>query len=1141
MEKKWYCMQDALQRAFLKKLLRIMRITLFILLSASLNLLAKGSWSQSERISLDMNRSTLGSVLKNIEGSSSYYFLYNNELIDSDRLVSINVRDGKISDILDQLFEGTGIVYQVVNRQIILTPGSEREATNVKKGQAAAKKVIRGKILDSQGAPLPGATVSIAGTTRGTITDASGYYTLEAEEGETIRFSFIGFKEQEFTVGSKTAIDVILQEDVTTLDEAVVVGMGTQRKASVIGSISTISMNDLKIPSRSLTNALSGRMAGAVVVQRSGEPGNDDASFWIRGISTFGSNRTPLILVDGVERSMTDLSVEEIESISILKDASATAVYGVRAANGVVIVSTRKGVAQKPSVELKMEYGVTDLPSLPKYVDGSTYQQLYNEAMGKEYFSPEYIENTRSGADPYLYPNVNWFNEIFKKYGNNTQTTINVRGGGEVARYFVSFGYLDEAGNLRNNPENAYDSNINLKRYNFRSNVDISLTKSLVMDIEVGGHLIDLHTPGIGGKIYSSTYSTAETLFYYANLSSPISNPVRVPIGKDVAGNYIYGWAAPGQVGEENPAERLMGTGYNTEFRNTVNSQLSVTQDLKSFLDGLQFKASYSFDAYSGTEIQRRKNSPNYKVLGRDPETGELLTEISVVGQEFLGYSKEVATNRAKELKAQLIYDHVFGGVHRVGSMFMYYQRDYINGAASTAILSLPYRKQGIAARATYSYDDRYMGEFNLGYNGSENFPKGKRFGFFPAVAAGWLVSNEKFWEPLQDKINLLKIKGSAGLVGAEALPNGERYGYLSVYGTGLGSYIFGPNGTTYGGTGENRIGVSNLTWEKGFKKNIGIELKMFDNAFSLEADYFHERRTDILVKRETLPDFAGINVSPFANMGEMVNRGFDGTVEFAKRYQDGGVKLYGNMTYCRDKIISMDEAEKDFKYRMETGQKLNQNFGLIALGYFESQEDINNSPKQMFGSYMPGDVKYKDINGDGQITIDDEVPIGYSSIPEIVYGFGVQIDYKGFDLGLFFRGQAHASYALSGAYIPFNQGVGKGNLFKEALDRWTVENPDQHAQYPRIHDGASTNNWHASTKNIYDGSFIRLADVEIGKNLKKETLEKIHLKGLRFYVHLNNVAVFSKWKMWDPETGDNDGGKYPLQRKMNIGIRANF
>ncbi len=513
MKKKWFCVQGGHQRTSLVKILRIMKITLFILLSATLNLLATGSYSQSERISLDMNRSTLEDVLKSIEGSSSFYFLYNNELINSGRLISINVKDRKISDVLEQLFRGTDIIYQVVDHQIVLTTRKERDSEK-KPDQVVAKKVIRGKVLDEKGVPLPGATVSITGTTRGTITDASGYYTLEAEEGELIRFSFIGFKDQEFKVGSKTAIDVILQEDVMTLDEAVVVGMGTQRKASVIGSISSISVNDIKIPSRSLTNALSGRMAGAVVVQRSGEPGNDEASFWIRGISTFGANKTPLILVDGVERSMSDLSVEEIESISILKDASATAVYGVRAANGVVLVTSRKGVAQKPSVELKMEYGLSDLPQMPRFLDGPDYARLYNEALGRENYSPEYIENTRLGTDPYLYPNVNWFNETFKKYSNNAQTTINVRGGGEVARYFVSFGYLDEAGNLKNSPDNDYDSNINLKRYNFRSNVDITLNKSLIMDIEVSGYLTDLHTPGIGGTQYGTFYTPAEMLFY---------------------------------------------------------------------------------------------------------------------------------------------------------------------------------------------------------------------------------------------------------------------------------------------------------------------------------------------------------------------------------------------------------------------------------------------------------------------------------------------------------------------------------------------------------------------------------------------------------------------------------------------------
>lgn len=1120
--------------------MRAMKLTLFLLLFSALNLLAKGTYSQSERLSIDASQKSMVNILKSIEQSSEFYFLYNNNLIDVNQKVTINVREQKITDILDQLFQGTEIIYQVIDRQIVLTNKSVQTKASTQ-AVAPDKIKILGKVLDAQGSPLPGASVSIKGTTVGGITNASGYYSLEASEGDILTFSFIGYKNQEITVNTKTTIDVILQEDVTILDEAVIVGMGKQRKASVVGSISTISVNDLRIPSRSLTNALSGRMAGAVVVQRSGEPGNDDASFWIRGISTFGSNRTPLILVDGVERSMSDISVEEIESVSILKDASATAVYGVRAANGVVLVTTRKGIAQKPTVELKMEYGFSDLPRMPQYLDGANYAKLYNEALGRENYSAQYIENTRLGNDPYLNPNVNWFGEIFNKYSNNAQTTINVRGGGEVARYFVSFGYLDETGNLKNSSENDYNSNINLKRYNFRSNIDITLNKSLIMDIEVGGHLTDLHTPGLGGTIYGSNYSPAEELFYWANLATPLSNPVRVPIGKDIHENYKYGWASPTQVGEKNPAERLMGSGYNTSFQNLITSQLSVTQDLKKILDGLQFKASYSFDAYSQTEIQRRKSSYTYGIQGRDENTGEILVKEVEKGQEFMNYSRSLQSNRAKEMKAQLIYDHVFGGTHRVGSMFMYYQRDYINGNAGSSIAALPYRKQGIAYRATYAYNDRYMLEFNMGYNGSENFPKGQRFGFFPAAAAGWLLSNEPFWEPLKDKINLLKIKGSMGLVGAEALPNGERYGYLSIYGTGLGGYLFGEMGNSYAGAGENRIGVTNLTWEKGFKKNLGLELRMFDNALSLEADYFHERRTDILVQRQSLPDFAGMISAPFANMGEMVNRGFDGTLELSKRYQNGGIKLYGNFTYSRDKIIEMDEPEKEFEYRMRTGQKYNQNFGLIALGYFESEEDIKNSPEQKFGEYRPGDVKYKDVNGDGFVTIDDQVPIGYSNIPEIVFGFGVQVDYKGFDVGLFFRGQSNVTYALGGSYIPFNQGVGKGNLFEEALDRWTVDNPSQDAQYPRLYNGTSSNNWQASTKNIYDGSFLRLADVEIGKTLNKDILSKIHLKGLRLYFHINNAAIFSKWKMWDPETGDNDGGKYPLQRKMNFGIRANF
>lgn len=1001
--------------------------------------------------------------------------------------------------------------------------------------------IVKGKVLDAQGNPLPGATVMIVGTTKGVSTDPSGYYVINAEEGQTLKFSFIGYKDQEIVLGKQTAVDVVLEEDLAVLDETVVIGMGVQRRVSVVGAISTVPVNDIKIPTRSLTNALAGRMAGAVVVQRTGELGNDNGAFWIRGISTFSANRSPLILVDGVERDMQDLSVEEVESVSILKDASATAVYGVRAANGVVIVTTRKGTVQKPVIEFRTEHGVSDLPSLPKFLGGADYARLYNEAFGQENYSAEVIQKIGDRSDPYLYPNVNWFDEMYRKYSTNNQTTLNVRGGGQTARYFVGFGYMGESGNLRDSPETEYKSNLNLKRYNFRSNVDITLGKSTVVDLEVGGSLTDLHTPGVGGDIYGTNYTPAGELFYWTHLATPISNPVRIPIEEDVNGNIKWGWGAPTQVGEKNPVERLMGSGYNTEFRNQFMSQISLNQDLKALVDGLKFRFSFSFDAYNQTTIQRRKFSSTYAVQGRDPETGELQFKQNDVGTEFLGYARALASNRAKEMKAQFLYDKILGTRHRVGGMFMYYQRDFINGNASTSILALPYRRQGIAARGMYSFDDRYFLELNVGYNGSENFPKGQRFGLFPAVAGGWLISAEPFFEGLKQAVDVLKLRGSIGLVGSEALPNGERYGYLSIYGTGLGGYSFGENAIAYGGTGENRVGVKNLTWEKGIKRNIGIELLMFKGVLSIEADYFNETRHDILVQRGSLPDIAGLPAAPFANIGRMRNRGIDGSVEINKRFAGWGIRVHGNATFARDKILYQDEAPKNYDYRMRTGQKFGQLFGLEALGYFTDEKEIADSPVQEFGAVRPGDIKFADTNGDGRISIDDEKPIGYSSLPELNYGFGTQIDFRSFDFGIFFRGQARVSYALGGAYIPFNQGVGKGNLFREALDRWTPENPSQNARYPRLFNGTSANNWQTSTKTIYNGSFLRLADIEIGYNVNPDWLSNLKIKNVRVYALANNAAIFSNWTMWDPETGTGSGGNYPLQRKMNIGIRAKF
>ncbi len=1003
--------------------------------------------------------------------------------------------------------------------------------------------MIRGKIIDSRGNTLPGATIVVENTSRGVVSDVDGYYVIEAKRGDVLVFSYIGFKEQKIEVGDRTAIDVTLEEETTLLDETVVVGMGTQRKASVIGAISQIEVEALRIPQRSLTSALSGKIAGATIVQRSGEPGYDEAAFWIRGISSFGASQAPLILVDGVERSMSNLSIEEVESISLLKDASATAIYGVRAANGVVLVTTRKGIAQKPVIEAKVEYGVSDLPNMPKFLDGVNYAKLYNEAFGQENYSQEYIEYLESGINRFLWPNVNWFDEIFKKWSNNMNASINVRGGGERARYFVNAGFFGDNGNLKDYKHNDYKSNINLKRYNFRSNIDLSLSNYTSLNLEIGANLTDSHEPGVGNRTLYSTWfgSPVEELFYWAYLSTPLSTPLRLPIEYNEDGTVKkWGWGAPSQIGELNPAERLFGSGYNTRFATEIMSQVILNQDLSFITPGLDFKGYFSFDAYNNTRQQRHKRESTYSVEGVDDETGYIVAKEVDKGQEYLGYSTYSTSTRAVEVKGQLNYNRLFVDKHRVGGMLMYYQRDYINGSAGSAITSLPYRKQGVAARATYDYRDTYFGEFNLGYNGSENFPKEQRFGFFPAVAAGYLISSEPFWNV--EAVDFLKIRGSIGLVGSDALPSNMRYGYLSTWGSGLGGYAFGLTPSVVPGVGEQQVGVSDLTWEKGLKKNIGFELKMFKNAFSLDVDLFHEKRTDILIQRQTLPAIAGLNQMPFANMGVMQNRGVETTVEVNQNISDFYYRLYGNFTYTRNKVIEMDEPKREYEYRMRTGHPYGQLFGLIALGLFEDQADIDNSPEQTFGVVRPGDVKYKDVNEDGVIDMNDEVAIGYSNIPEIIYGFGAQFMWRGLDLGVFFRGQANVSYTAGGStFIPFSEGVGKGNVFAKALDRWTPENPNPNAFYPRLSDGRSTNNWQVSTRRIYDGSLMRLADIELGYNVGKKHLSWLGVESLRIYALATNVALFSKWDMWDPETGAANGNRYPLPRKINFGIRTTF
>ena len=1000
----------------------------------------------------------------------------------------------------------------------------------------AERLIAKGKVIDPNGQPVAGVAVIIDETKTGTVTDGNGYYVIDVPNvGVHLTFTCLGYKPQTAVVPKSLSLDIYMEEDTLEMDAAVVVGMGHQRKASVIGAISSVSRDALKIPQRNLTNALAGKIAGAVVVQRTGEPGLDNAEFWIRGISSLNSS-APLVLVDGVERSMSDLSIEEIETISVLKDASATAVYGVRAANGVVLVTTRKGIAQKATIDVKIESGISNLVNMPKLLDGANYMRLYNEAYGSEFYSPEQIRMTETHADPYLYPNVNWFDELFTKFSTNSQVSVNVRGGGERARYYVTASYLRDNGNLYNNPDTDYNTNINITRYNFRSNIDMSLTKTTTLSLEIGANMTDAHQP----RPITSSYnfqSQASELFSACYQQDPITTPVRVPLGYNEFGEMQWGWGAPLSTSVGNPAERLFGSGYNKTYRTSVMSQIILKQNLDFLTKGLDFTASFSYDVNTVSIQSRGKYSSLYAVNGVDDETGLYSLVPKREGDEFLGSIYSNTGDRADEFKAQVNYERVFNERHRVGAMAMYYQRSFNNLAAGSSILALPYRKQGLAFRATYSYDDRYFIEYNMGYNGSENFKSGERFGVFPAGAIGYLISNEPFWKVKW--INHLKIRGSIGLVGSDVLAAG-RFAYLSTWESGLGGHYFGPNATWSAGIGEAQEGVLGLTWEKGLKKDLGLELKMFDSMVSIDLDYFHEKRWDILIQRSSVPGIAGLNQQPLANMGRMTNHGFEATAEFNHHIGKVNYRIYGNFSFARNKITEKDEAPTD-PWRMRTGHPLNQQFGLIALGLFEDQDEIDLSPEQKFGTVRPGDVKYLDYNGDGVVDAHDEVAIGYSRVPEINYGFGLQINWKGLDFGAFFRGQAHVSYSLGGSFFPFANGVGKGNLFAKAMDRWSEENPNPNAFYPRLSASASANNQKASTRTIYDGSLLRLSDLEVGYTFRGKHLKSWGCQSLRVYFVGSNLLLFSPWDMWDPESGSTNGSNYPLARKFNLGVRISF
>ncbi len=1073
-------------------------------------------------------KDALEAIYKKYKLRVVYNEKYTKDVLVSEQLLKEN--EIRIIPAIQQTLQRYHLLLnRINNEQFIIAPAPETAPAPKAVKTQAPKIRISGTVRDKLGGVIIGVTVRVLGTQNGTTTNAEGFYALEVEPTDSLEFSFIGYETQHLSVRNRVDLNVVMEAKEGGLNEVVVVGFGAQKKVSLVGAQSTVRPSELKLPSRSLTNALGGRLAGIVSIQKSGEPGYDGSDIYIRGISTFNSSpQGPLMIVDGVpDRTITDIDPEDIETFTILKDASATAVYGTRGANGVIIINTKAGKVGKPNINAEVNQAFTRFTQLPKYVDAPTFMRLYNEGLTMRGRTPQYSEDEivkhTTGEDPDLYPNVDWFKTLFNEWGSNRKALMNVRGGSENATYYVSAGYYSEVGMLKRDKIQSYNSSIRLDRFTFTTNVDANITKTTKLELGVNGFIINSNYPGIG----------TTSLF---NLASQVPPHIIPP-------QYSNGlWPKIPNGSYPSPYRDLTQSGYATEYRNTVRSNIRVRQNLDFVFKGLSFTSMFAFDSYSWNNLNRKRGVQTYFADGRNPD-GSLNMRIVDPGSNVLGYEGARGGNRKFYTETALNYSNTFGK-HDVSGLLLFNQSDYINGDATDLESSIPFRLRGISGRGTYGYNNRYFAEVNFGYTGSENFTPEKRYGFFPSFGAGWVVSNEKFFERYKGAINYLKFRYTIGLTGNSN--TGSRFLFLTRIKTGSG-YNFGIPGSTvsFNGYEEGQVG-SDVSWETGRRQNLGIEIKVLDNKLSLIADVFTERRTGILLRQLNVPYASGFTADylPYGNIGITSNKGIDLTLEYTHTFNKSYyVGFRGNFNYNKNMNVQDNLPAWQYPWLNRTGHTINQRFGYIAEGLFKDSTEIMRSPKQP-GDVRPGDIKYKDLNGDGQITSVDQQAIGYGDVPRILYGINLSAGLRRFDIFMFWQGAALVDFLYSGGHStnPFFEGPTIGNLYTQATDRWTPDNTNPRPFYPRMSTRQdNTTNYLASTWWVKRADYIRLKELMIGYNFGVEKLKRYGVKSMRIYLQTTNLLTFSPWKIWDPEVSDGRGIRYPQLSVFNFGIRANF
>lgn len=991
-----------------------------------------------------------------------------------------------------------------------------------------------GIVMSENGETQIGVTVMVKESpSKGTVSDLDGHFKLTGlQANQTLVFSLVGYDKIEMKVAkSDEKMRIVMKERVNELEEAVVVGHSKQRKISVIGAITNVDVKELKAPATSISNMLGGRVPGIITQLQSGEPGKDFSQFWIRGISTFGAGSSALVLIDGVEGNLNTVDTEDIESFSILKDASATAVYGTRGANGVVLVTTKKGVAGKLSVSLKANAGVSWSPRMPKYVDANTYAALANEASMSRGADPIYsavdLALFKNGLDPDLHPNVNWRDVILKDATYNQQYHLGLSGGAQVARYYMSLGVLNKDALFKQDQGiNKYNTNVNYKQYNFRANIDVNLSKTSILTLGLEDVMVTQNFPGYGNN--SQALWDAQ-----ANLT-----PVTVPITYTSGQLPAYG---PNND-QISPYVLLNYSGFKKYYNNTTKLNLQFQQDLSMITKGLNFTALFNMNTNSELTTTRTKTPALYYALTRKRD-GSLALEKKRDSSEPNFYPSTMV-DRKYYGEAHLNYERVFNKVHRVTGLAHYYMEDFVSSRNVTDLTAIPKRYMGFSSRFAYSYNDTYFVEANLGYTGSEAFEKGKKFGFFPAVSGGWVPTQYKFMQDNVKFIDFLKFKGSYGQVGNDKM--NTRFPYLTLMGS-TGSGIW-ENGDGYS---ETQVGSSNLRWETSTKSNFGIEAKFFKNRFDMAIDFFKDVRSGIYQQRASTPEEMGLVTLPFANVGKMKSWGIDGHISFTQTInKDAYFVLRANLTQSKNQILEFEEAIVRYPYLSSVGYQWGVNRGLIALGLFKDEADVRNSPKQTFtNSVLPGDIKYKDVNGDGIINDYDKVPLDYSSMPQIQYGFATEFNYKHWNLSILFEGVSRMKYFAGGrGYYPF-AGREVGNILDiVANDRWTsreisgtaaTENPN--ARFPRLTYGGNDNNNRASTFWLNDGAYLRLKNVQLSYRMEGALLKKAGIKSTTLSVIGENLHVWDKVKIVDPQQASSNGAAYPLQRVITLQMNMQF